>query len=550
MYGQGYAGTFAAAALVDNSGNDVYRAGGLQIHMPLLPEDYRSFAQGFAIGSRPRGGGGIALLHDRAGNDFYNAEVYAQGVGYWFSLGGLIDDAGNDVYSATQYVQGAGIHLAAGVLEDRAGDDRYGSRFGPGQGGAHDLAVGMLYDHSGDDQYTINGGQGMAISNSAALFLDAAGNDTYNTSVADLGQGGVSDARSFGNIAVFLDGEGKDFYAAKGHADSSLWLSGLYAIGYDVARDSVRPREAPVDVKLVPADTLRSVEDLFRDAAKWEVTDNRVIVRRARLALEAKWAQAIPWVVAHKLTSLEGLERRAIIELFKAHPDSAAPYLFTALDTGNRALRRNVIGILAEMKYTPAATQLKARLSDTTFVRLRPALLSTLGDVNDSSAVPVLIQYTTSLVERERIAATISLGKLSHVRGHEALLARLEDSVYTVRSAAIVALGSQKTDVRPVLEQASLATTSSPGRLEAVQFVIGRLAGKWKTTADSSDVLGLTPLVVRGLQHSLPRVRGAALLAAASYWQPAEVKRLIDKFHSSPDPVLRARVRQAELLTR
>lgn len=163
---------------------------------------------------------------------------------------------------------------------------------------------------------------------------------------------------------------------------------------------------------------------------------------------------------------------------------------------------------------------------------------------------PALIEYTTSPVERERIAATISLGKLSDVRGHEALLARLEDSVYTVRSAAIAALGSQKPDVRRVLEQASLSTASSPARLEAVQLVIGRLATKWKTTADSTEVLSLTPLVVRGLQHPLPRVRGAALLAAASYWAPAEVKRLIDKFHSSPDPVLRARVRQAELLTR
>ena len=62
---------------------------------------------GFAIGSRPRGAGGFALLHDKSGNDFYNGEVYAQGVGYWYSLGALIDDAGNDVYDATQYAQGA-----------------------------------------------------------------------------------------------------------------------------------------------------------------------------------------------------------------------------------------------------------------------------------------------------------------------------------------------------------------------------------------------------------------------------------------------------------
>jgi HEAT repeat protein len=360
----------------------------------------------------------------------------------------------------------------------------------------------------------------------------------------------VIEARSFGNLGVFVDGEGKDFYAAKGHADSSFWTSGLYALGYDVARDSVRPREAPVDVSLIPADTLRSVEDLFRDAAKWEVTDTRVIVRRARLALDVKWRPAIPWVAAHKLTSLDGLERRAIVELFKAHADSAAPCLFAALESGNRALRRNVIGILAEMKYRAAGPALRDRLADTAFVRLRPALLTALGEIGDTTSVPTLVASSTSPVERERIAATISLGKLGDARGHAALLTRLEDSLYTVRSAAIVALGGQKSDVRDVLEPASLSTASSVDRLEAMQFVIARLAAKWKTTADSSAVLSLSPLVVRGLQHPLPRVRGAALLAAASYWRPAEVQRLIDKFHVSPDPVLRARVRQAELLTR
>ena len=94
-------------------------------------------ALGFAIGARPRAGGGIGVLYDRSGNDFYNAEIYAQGTSYWYSLGMLIDERGQDIYNATQYAQGAGVHLSIGYLCDGAGDDSYHSRFGPGQGGAH-----------------------------------------------------------------------------------------------------------------------------------------------------------------------------------------------------------------------------------------------------------------------------------------------------------------------------------------------------------------------------------------------------------------------------
>ncbi|MBU1984307.1 hypothetical protein KJ815_07850, partial [bacterium] len=329
-FGQAFASTFGAAALIEISGNDVYRAGGVDLHEPLRPEDYRSFGQGFAIGARPRGGGGLAVLQDLAGNDFYNAEIYAQGVAYWYSLAGLLDRAGNDVYNATQYVQGAGIHLAAGILEDEAGDDRYASRFGPGQGGAHDLSIGLLYDHDGDDQYIISGGQGVAITNSAALMLDESGNDTYSTTELELGQGGVREAREFGNLGVFVDAEGHDTYNVPDHQDSSVWRAGLYGIGFDAPRISERPREIPVEVELVPADTLQTVEELFRDASLWEVTDNRERVRRARLALVAKGPAAVRWVGENKLNTNDGLERRAIVELCQAYPDAAAPYLFAA----------------------------------------------------------------------------------------------------------------------------------------------------------------------------------------------------------------------------
>jgi HEAT repeat protein len=546
MYGQGFASTFGAAGLVDNGGNDVYRAGGLQTHAPLRPEDYRSFAQGFAIGSRPRGGGGFAMLHDKSGNDFYNAEVYAQGVGYWYSLGALIDDAGNDAYDAAQYSQGAGIHLAAGVLEDGGGDDRYGSRFGPGQAGAHDLAVAMFYEHGGDDQYTISGGQGMAINNSAALFYDAAGNDNYNVIETDLGQGGVREARGFGNLGVFVDAEGRDVYSVPARKDSTLWFNGVYGMGYDVSNFAVHPREAAVPDTLVPADTLRSIEDLFKDAAKWEVTDNRALVRRARQALKAKGIPAVQWVVSHKLNTMESLDQRAMVELFKVYPDSAGPYLVAALDSADHQTRRNVTAILGEMKWKPAVKPMIAKLHDPSYEHLRRLLLNALGDIGDTTATGTLIEFASSPRERERITAVVSLGKVADPRGYSAIFERLSDSLYTIRSAAIYAVAAQNEDVLPSLQEEM--STDDTQRLETLLLAASELGKRWSSNDTLKKNSGkLTSLVRRYADYPDMRVRASALAACSQVMNAKDVEKLARDFEKSTDPVVRARVRQVEL---
>ncbi|MBU1935952.1 hypothetical protein KKG05_01005, partial [bacterium] len=338
---QGFAATFASGTLVDFGGNDVYRAGGFYEHHPLRPLDFRSFSQGFSIGFRPRAGGGIGVLYDRSGNDFYNAEIYAQGAGYWYSLGMLIDGGGQDVYNATQYAQAAGIHLAIGYLYDAAGDDAYRSRFGPGQGGAHDLSVGILIDDGGDDTYSISGGQGVALTNSVAILLDGEGNDSYSTTEAAYGQGGVRPARGFGNVGLFVDMEGLDHYPDIARLDSAVWFESYWGIGVDVPFDSVTPDEKPVDIELVSADTLPSVEKIFKTAALWEVTENRERVRRARKALIAKGEPAVKWVAENKMETKSGLEIRAIEELFKVLPDVATPYLAQALQDTELQKQKN-----------------------------------------------------------------------------------------------------------------------------------------------------------------------------------------------------------------
>ncbi|MBT3755998.1 MAG: hypothetical protein HOG24_06940, partial [Candidatus Cloacimonetes bacterium] len=130
LWAQGFGSTFGYGLLHDTGGDDTYRTGGEYLHAPLLPNDYQSFSHGFGMGWRPRAGGGIGVLYDENGNDFYDGEVFCEGSAYWYSLGILVDGGGNDSYNAAQYAQGAGIHLAVGALWERGGDDQYHSRNG------------------------------------------------------------------------------------------------------------------------------------------------------------------------------------------------------------------------------------------------------------------------------------------------------------------------------------------------------------------------------------------------------------------------------------
>ena len=82
-------------------------------------------AQGAARGSRTSLAGGIGILRDDEGNDVYEAEMFAQGMGFYYGVGLLWDRAGDDRYRAVRYAQGNGVHEAAGILRDDSGNDRY-----------------------------------------------------------------------------------------------------------------------------------------------------------------------------------------------------------------------------------------------------------------------------------------------------------------------------------------------------------------------------------------------------------------------------------------
>ncbi len=233
-WGQGFGSVWGFGLLVDTHGNDQYTAGGRFRHRPLLPGNYRSFAQGFGMGWRGHASGGIGFLLDIQGNDVYAAEVYGQGCSYWFSLGILTDLEGDDAYRAQEYAQGAGIHLSVGVLVDRKGNDLYYSRLGPSIGEGHDYSVGVLIDQQGNDTYSVSGGIGVGLYNSVGLFVDQAGNDVY-TITEEIGLGDQKASRGFQGLGIFLDLRGQDTYPSDSlFCNHCGWIRHHTGIGLDL----------------------------------------------------------------------------------------------------------------------------------------------------------------------------------------------------------------------------------------------------------------------------------------------------------------------------
>jgi len=435
--GQGFGSTFGLGLLFDLEGNDCYYAGGKYLHIPLLPEDYRSFAQGFAIGFRPEVSGGIGFLCDLAGNDFYNGDVFCQGSSYWYSLGMLYDEDGNDKYYATEYAQGAGIHLAIGILVDKAGDDFYYSRLGPSQGEGHDLAIGILIDEDGDDFYYSSGGQGIGLNNSFGLLLDKNGNDLYFNKEEKFGQGFANQARGFGGIGIFVDLRGNDLYGERGMGkDRSSWMEGVYAYGIDELKEKKEKPEKK--------DTLKenlekiTVEEVFKYASKWEVGSAKEIVREARKELIKRKEEAINYILKEKLATKNSLELRAIEEIVCSLPTLIKPYLIDSINSNNPQTRANVIYLLGKIKAKEAVPLLIKALKDK---RNKPRwILNAFSEIGDTSVFWEVVKYLNVAEEPTRIYACYTLGKLKDKRGINYLISKLNDPIFTVRQSAEIAL--------------------------------------------------------------------------------------------------------------
>lgn len=242
-YSQATGGPGGVAVLLDAGGNDRYTLDNAPLvrPSPQLPDRNTSMGQGAGYGMRGvffdgrSTAGGIGLLLDLAGNDRYEAQVFAQGIGYHEGLGMLLDDGGSDRFEAAWYGMGAGVHHAAGILLKRgAGNDVYRSTHEMVLGSGNDFSVGVFVDEAGDEEYAV--GQlslGVAHANSTGVFLDAAGNDRYTVASATCRALGAAYTQQWGNarenlpsLGLFMDAGGADSYPAHcGRAgNDSLWV--------------------------------------------------------------------------------------------------------------------------------------------------------------------------------------------------------------------------------------------------------------------------------------------------------------------------------------
>lgn len=229
---QGFSWLSGVGIAYDSSGNDLWYANpgtvdpmgtALYYDGNMTGEGNPSFSQGASRGLQGDYtytylSGGVGVVRDLAGDDTYVSSSFAQGMGYWQALGMLSDGGGADTYDGHFVVQGAGAFYGTGVLLDEGdGDDQYGAGFtaslGYHLGFGYELSVGVVVDEGGDDIWTFTDlAAGFAYSGSVAMLIDNSGDDIWTstgTSVLGYGESGGTEADSIG---IFIDAGGNDAY--------------------------------------------------------------------------------------------------------------------------------------------------------------------------------------------------------------------------------------------------------------------------------------------------------------------------------------------------
>jgi HEAT repeat protein len=530
MKTQGYASTQGVGLLLDESGNDVYIAGG-KTPCPWLPGQYFSLAQGFAEGMRPYAGGGIGLLCDFKGDDRYIADVYGQGASYWYSLGLLLDAEGNDAYQAYQYCQGAGVHLSAGALIDWSGNDQYSAQ-AICQGGAHDYSVGTLIDRAGNDHYTaVSTAQGSAINNSFALLFDKAGDDFYAGRDPKQSQAAGHDGgkREYGSIALLLDFGGRDVYS-QGQTDNAIWLKPLHGALVDtdfagqaagLPRREMMAGEPPALQKaariyqLARVDPHHPIERLMRRAISDRPDADEAFTELKHLSTDA---------LRYLLTRLDSpnvLLRAKVEEFIDVIGTNAVPALIDGIDRAkNEEVARLCCYFLA--RFETATNAILHVLPLLEAEKTRGTALYTLGHLHAREAFAAAMNYIDEPRELVRLRAAQALGRICFVEAASSprspaaagrllpqlqreaipkLIRTLNDEFWSVRYAAedaLVAFG------KPSIAPLRRAFEGAPSRarshiLEALARLGDRRALEWAR----SELRHEDPLVRHAVENQL-----------------------------------------------
>jgi len=440
--GQGFGGTAGVGLLNDVNGNDQYIAASPYVDILRYDSHQITFAQGAALGSRPLASGGMGILLEHNGNDHYVCDIYGQGTGYWFALGGLVDVRGDDRYEAYQYAQGSGVHFATGILRDMQGNDVYVSH-GVSMGCGHDIALGVLLDEQGDDAYVVESlSLGGGNANAVSIFMDLLGNDSYIAQHEPSTMGYSDLRRSYGMIGVFVDANGVDSYTST--LRNNTWSTkSTYGVFVDTTTASTGNQQQAMTqpASQTEKDQLATaIDSLFVQASAAPLRFQANVVP-ARAALGARGDEALPYLVQQMSTQMprERITLETVLpKIFESSPERTRLVLHEQLRSQDASASALAATILGKVRDTTCITDLIAMSNDASWRRRRLAVF-TWGELNDSLFTNAFTHLLRDPVPYVRQRAAFAIGKVAGSSFDSVRLA-LYDDEQIVRHAAVEGL--------------------------------------------------------------------------------------------------------------
>jgi|GEM_PF-7101764 len=170
FFSQG-AGMCKGVGLLYVEGDNIVMNGGFSIPDPREPNiGTTSMCQGVGYGVRAVTGGGVGLAVMKTSSSTFRSSYFAQGSGYWHSLGVFYLVGNNNRLQARRYSQGAGIHTGCGMMM-LFGDNNYTTNWGVGPAYGWDGGVGIFISSGCDNMHRAEWGCGHGEINGRAISI-------------------------------------------------------------------------------------------------------------------------------------------------------------------------------------------------------------------------------------------------------------------------------------------------------------------------------------------------------------------------------------------
>lgn len=411
---QGAARTGGVGWLVDQTGDDTYKAGGLVLNSPLFEKVHYSNGQGYASGYREDTGGtsgGIGLLTDLGGHDNYIGETYCQAASYWFSIGSLYDAGGNDTYVAYHYAQASAMHMTAAYLFDLGGDDAYICKLGACQAIGHDYGVAFLLDRSGMDLYASHDSRpATGSANGLAIFVDAEGDDRYFGPV-----GAGLAARGSGSLAVFCDLGGTDLYA-DGLADGQAATRETWAVAYDAPGGAKGPgniAQTPTTrtpaVGSIPMPGDAEMEQIYAKATQWGVGTAQQEVADNVALLIGIGKPGLQWMIEKHVATADRLQIRAFVAVVRGIGPDGPLLIAPKVGSDNIDEARVALSICTDANVKEAGQYLPAALKKPALERAAARAAGALGSKESISDLMLLCASPDRLTALAAMTSLVTL---------------------------------------------------------------------------------------------------------------------------------------------